>query len=136
MADPIPLDKKISSYTVVVVRRRAGHLLAIEHDILDVALALKAQGTASFHGFAAAKLIQKNRDARRLTAQGTLYKALGRLERAGLLASEWEDPELAVEEGRPRRRLYQVTDLGAQAMALARAERPLPSTIVRRLAPE
>src|SRR5438128_1564066 len=117
-----------------IVKRRGGRLLAIEEDILDVALTLKAHGTPSFHGFAAAKLIRESHDARRLTAHGTLYKALGRLERAGLLASEWEDPDIAAEEGRPRRRLYRVTDLGEKAMATTRAEAPLPNAVIRRLA--
>lgn len=117
------------------MRRRAGHLLAIEEDILNVALATKAGGSGTFHGFAAAKLIQTDRDARRLTSQGTLYKALGRLERAGLLASEWEDADTAVAEGRPRRRLYRITNLGERALALARAQRPLPDPVLRRLAP-
>jgi PadR family transcriptional regulator PadR len=117
------------------VRRKAGHLLPIEEDILDVALATKAKGSASFHGFAAAKLIQTSRDARRLTSQGTLYKALGRLERAGLLVSEWEDADAAAAEGRPRRRLYQITDLGERALTTTRAKRPLPATVIRRLAP-
>lgn len=117
------------------MRRKAGHLLAIEEDILNVALTRKAQGAGSFHGFAAARLIQTNRDARRLTSQGTLYKALGRLERAGLLISEWEDAETAAAEGRPRRRLYQLTELGERALAMSRAERPLPDRVIRRLAP-
>ena len=109
--------------------------MAIEEGILDVALTMKAKGSPNFHGFAAAKLIQTNRDARRLTSQGTLYKALGRLERAGLLASEWEDADTAAAEGRPRRRLYHVTDLGERALAMARAQRPLPEPVLRRLAP-
>ena len=33
-------------------------------------------------------------DLRRLTAYGTLYRALGRLEEMGLLRSRWEDPEI------------------------------------------
>ena len=103
--------------------------------VLDVALTLKANGSASFHGFALAKLIQTNRDARRLTSQGTLYKALGRLERAGLLASEWEDADTAAAEARPRRRLYRVTDLGERAQAMAQAQQPLPQPVLRRLAP-
>jgi DNA-binding PadR family transcriptional regulator len=109
--------------------------LVIEEDILDVALTMKAKGSGSFYGFAAAKLIQTNRDARRLTSQGTLYKALGRLERAGLLASAWEHADAAAAEGRPRRRLYHVTDLGERALAMTRAQRPLPDPIIRRLAP-
>ena len=57
-----------------------------------------------------------------LTAHGTLYKALGRLEKAGLLESEWEDAAAAEDEGRPRRRLYSVTGAGALALAAHRAE--------------
>jgi DNA-binding PadR family transcriptional regulator len=43
------------------------------------------------------------------------------MEGGGLLESRWEDPDLAVAEGRPRRRLYRVTPLGARAFAEARA---------------
>lgn len=44
---------------------------------------------------------------------GTLYPILIRLENAGWLRSWWEeiDPR---EEGRPRKRLYQITGLGQQ----------------------
>ena len=60
---------------------------------------------------------------RRLTAHGTLYKALGRLAEAGLLEARWEDAETAEAEGRPRRRLYRVTGAGASALADARSRR-------------
>jgi PadR family transcriptional regulator PadR len=46
-------------------------------------------------------------------ASGTLYPILFRLERAGWLESRWEEEE-AKTLGRPRRRLYQVTALGAR----------------------
>lgn len=44
---------------------------------------------------------------------GTLYPILMRLEQAGWLESRWEveEPQLL---GRPRRRFYRVTTLGAQ----------------------
>jgi PadR family transcriptional regulator PadR len=44
---------------------------------------------------------------------GTLYPILFRLEEAGWLASRWEvgDPS---ELGRPRRRLYRITGVGAR----------------------
>ena len=80
-----------------------------------------------FHGFLIAKEMLDGTDARRLTAQGTLYKALDRLERAGLLERWWEDPEIAAQEQRPRRRLYQVTGLGEQALAQADRARPVPA---------
>ena len=49
--------------------------------------------------------------------------ALDRLEEAGLVESRWENPQLAADEGRPRRRLYRVTALGERAAAAAREER-------------
>lgn len=52
---------------------------------------------------------------------GTLYPILARLEQAGWLESQWEegDPTLL---GRPRRRLYRVTALGAQKIAQTQAD--------------
>lgn len=112
--------KKISSYSARM-RRKAGSLIPLEEDILETGLALRRRGRAEFHGFLIAKEIQHERGADELTAHGTLYKALDRLERAGLLSSHWEDPDVAAEEGRPRRRLYTVTANGERALAAARA---------------
>ena len=56
------------------------------------------------------------------SAHGTLYKALGRLEKAGLLESDWEDAGAAEADGRPRRRLYTVTGAGQLAFAAHRVE--------------
>jgi DNA-binding PadR family transcriptional regulator len=49
-------------------------------------------------------------------ASGTLYPILFRLERVGWLESRWEasDPKVL---GRPRRRFYRVTALGARSAA-------------------
>ena len=60
--------------------------------------------------------------SRALTGHGTLYKALGRLEEFGLLGSRWEDAEAV--EGRPRRRLYELTGEGARVAEQARAGAP------------
>jgi DNA-binding PadR family transcriptional regulator len=46
-------------------------------------------------------------------ASGTLYPVLFRLEKAGWLESEWESVDPS-EVGRPRRRLYRVTSVGAK----------------------
>ena len=48
-------------------------------------------GHATFHGFGLAHEMREHRGSRALTGHGTLYKALGRLEEFGLLASRWED---------------------------------------------
>jgi PadR family transcriptional regulator PadR len=55
---------------------------------------------------------------------GTVYTTLRRLERRGLVRGQWEDPEIAEQERRPRRRYYELTPQGAEALetALARFE--------------
>ena len=47
---------------------------------------------------------------------GTAYPALRRLEKAGLLKSRWEKASNAHAEGRPRRRTYELTPLGKDAL--------------------
>jgi PadR family transcriptional regulator, regulatory protein PadR len=105
------------------MRRAPGVLLPIEEAILGAGLRLRREGADDFHGFAMAKQLSTLGDTRKLTAHGTLYKALDRLERAGLLESRWEDPEAAAAEGRPRRRLYSVTGAGVTAFTTAATAR-------------
>ena len=107
-------------------RRKPGTLLPIEEEILGAALDLQRSGHASFHGFGLAQAMSEQRGSRALTAHGTLYKALGRLEERGLLASHWEAAEQV--EGRPRRRLYELTGEGARAaQAATPAAAPAPT---------
>ncbi|HSR40947.1 MAG TPA: PadR family transcriptional regulator, partial [Longimicrobiales bacterium] len=47
---------------------------------------------------------------------GTVYPTLGRLEKRGLVRARWENPKLAEEEGRPRRRYYRLTADGKEAL--------------------
>ena len=101
------------------MRRKQGALIPIEQSILVAAMLLRARGDEEFHGFRIAREIKARTDARLLTAHGTLYRALGRLEKQGYLTSRWEDPALAAEESRPRRKLYKLTDAGAAAASLA-----------------
>jgi PadR family transcriptional regulator, regulatory protein PadR len=93
-------------------RRKPGTLLPLEEEILEAALSSLRRGDGTFHGFALAQRIRAEGGSRSLTAHGTLYKALGRLEEFGLLTSRWEDGAAA--EGRPRRRLYDLTERGAE----------------------
>ena len=104
------------------MRRRADQLIPLEAAILEAATYLTRRGTPDFHGYALATRIRSVADRRALTAYGTLYRALHRLERAGLLEGFWEDPSRAEAGGRPRRRLYRITPQAAQALARARAE--------------
>ena len=103
-----------------MARRAPGALLPIELDLLVSGLELHRAGQQEFHGYSVAATLADAVGAKRLTAHGTLYKALGRLAAGGLLESRWEDASVAEHEGRPRRRLYLVTGAGALAAAEAR----------------
>ena len=123
----------ISRYLPIVccVRRKPDHLLPLELSVLEAAAALKRRSIPAFHGYSLAKVIKTSSDRRMLTAHGTLYRALHRLERAGLVEAFWEDPGEAAREDRPRRRLYRLTALAEAALTRARAQqrqtRKLPS---------
>jgi PadR family transcriptional regulator PadR len=99
------------------MRRKQGEVLPLEAAILAAAVELFAAGTPRFHGLLLAKHLRDGEAAKLLTAHGTLYKALGRMAKAGWLTSEWEDPEVAAEQGRPRRRCYAITPAGRAALA-------------------
>jgi DNA-binding PadR family transcriptional regulator len=97
------------------VRRKPGSLVPLEIAICRSAADLHRAGVAEFHGYEMAKHLANVADRRLLTAYGTLYRALGRLEKMGLLASRREDPEIAARENRPGRRLYTLTAEGETA---------------------
>jgi DNA-binding PadR family transcriptional regulator len=99
----------------------------MEEAVLRIGLRRLSDGEPEFYGFAIATDLDGT-DGRRLTAHGTLYKVLDRLERDGLLTSRWETPD-EVEQSRPRRRLYQVSDEAAPALSRSRAL--LKSTVLR-----
>ena len=101
-------------------RRKPGTLLPLETEILGSALSMRRLGHATFHGFGLAQTMREQSGSRALTGHGTLYKALGRLEEFGLLSSRWEDA--AATEGRPRRRLYELTGQGARVAEQALAD--------------
>lgn len=105
-------------YPANVPRRRAGVLLPLEETILEIGLRRLRDGDAEFYGFAMATELDGD-DGRRLTAHGTLYKILERLERDGLLVSRWEEPQ-EFDESRPRRRLYRVSDQAEGAVRRSR----------------
>lgn len=98
------------------MRRKPGNLVPLELQICAAALELRAQGTEEFHGFLLAKQIKHASDSRLLTAYGTLYRALSRLESMGLVRSRPEDPHIAARENRPMRRLYTLTPNGEAAV--------------------
>ena len=65
------------------------------------------------HGYELAKRLGDVADQRLLTAYGTLYRALGRMEQMGLLRSEW-----GVTEKNREARFYSLTAKGRRQLAL------------------
>ena len=89
--------------------------MPLEQDICIAGFDLKVRGTEEFHGYELAKVLKEGASHRLLTAYGTLYRALGRLEAMGLLASRWEDSATFARSNRPARRLYTLTGAGSAA---------------------
>ena len=73
------------------------------------ALVLQALANGYHHGF-------DIMDATGLPS-GTVYPILRRLDREGLLTSEWEKAAAAQREQRPPRRYYDITPAGAEMLA-------------------
>jgi DNA-binding PadR family transcriptional regulator len=107
------------------MRRRSGTLVPLEQAICATAAALRRRGATEFYGYQLAKELAQDVDRRLLTAYGTLYRALSRLEAMGLLQSRREDAEIAARENRPGRRLYRLTAAGEIA------SREVPATAER-----
>jgi len=103
------------------VRRKPGALVPLEASILVAGAELHKRGSTEFHGYQIAKDLADASERKLLTAYGTLYRALARLEHMGLLESHWEDPQLAADENRPGRRLYVLTDAGIEAARASRS---------------
>ena len=117
------------------MRRKPGTLVPLEVAICEAAARLRQRAVSEFHGYEIAKRLKDTTDARRLTAYGTLYRALGRLEQMGMLESRWEDPEIPARENRPGRRLYTLTAAGDTAWReAAQALSAFPRRARRRLA--
>src|SRR5687767_5249909 len=107
-----------------VMRRKPGTLVPLELAICQRALEMLGNGVREFHGYEIAKKLADDDQRKALTAYGTLYRALARLEDMGLLKSRWEDPEIPARENRPGRRLYTVTAEGERAVDSAPSATP------------
>jgi PadR family transcriptional regulator, regulatory protein PadR len=77
------------------------------------------------HGYRVLEALRERSEGAFELAEGTLYPALYRLERAGLLASSW-----STVEGR-RRRTYRLTRRGRSALATERRDWELFARAVR-----
>jgi transcriptional regulator len=79
-------------------------------------LLLAAVESRPSHGYAIAETLRARSQGAFDLPEGTLYPALHRLERAGLLSSRWSEVN-----GR-RRRVYQLTSKGHRALAKRHGE--------------
>lgn len=89
------------------MRRKMGTLIPIEESIVDVAKQLHQTGIKEFYGFQIAQKMEDAYGTRLIVEYGTLYRALARLQKMGLLESRWEDT-LPTDQNRPRRRYYRL----------------------------
>jgi len=91
---------------------------ALRGHLETMALASLEKGEA--HGFEILRRLTEAGSGALRLKEGSLYPALYRLEKAGLIASSWED-ESAPRRG-PRKRVYRLTKQGVRRLAAGRAE--------------
>ena len=101
------------------------------HGTLEV-LVLKALSSGIRHGYGIARWIEDTTREVVQVEEGSLYPALYRMEKRGLIESEWGTSEL-----NHRAKFYCVTRKGARHLALATAEwKNFSDAVSRVLAPE
>ena len=79
-------------------------------------LVLAALAAGPAHGYAVVETVRERRAGAFDMAEGTVYPALYRLERQGLLESTWSEAE------RRRRRIYRLTRKGRGELAQQQSE--------------
>lgn len=77
-------------------------------------LLLAVLESGPLHGYAIITAVQERSGGALELRKGTIYPALNRLERLGLLRSDWESA------GERRRRRYELTDAGRRSLAAER----------------
>ncbi len=87
---------------------------AVRGHLDGLVLAVLASGPA--HGYALIELLRERSGGFFELSEGSVYPALHRLERTGLVASGWS------ETGGRRRRVYELTARGRRAVAERRRE--------------
>jgi PadR family transcriptional regulator len=79
------------------------------------ALILAVLASEPMHGYAIIEQLKRRSGGALELPEGTVYPALHRLERAGLLASSWSD-------GTRKRRVYRLTASGSRELEERRSE--------------
>jgi transcriptional regulator len=88
------------------------------------ALILAVLSAEPLHGYAIIEELKRRSDGALALPEGTVYPALHRLERGGLLASAWSTAEAR------RRRVYKLTARGRRELGVRRASwREFASTV-------
>jgi transcriptional regulator len=85
--------------------------LSLIRGTLDL-LILKALSTGQKHGYAVSEWIDAATDGRLLVEEGTLYPALHRLERRGMVAADW-----GLSDNNRRAKYYALTARGSKRLA-------------------
>jgi DNA-binding PadR family transcriptional regulator len=88
--------------------------MALSH---TAAMILAAIGAGDGYGFSVMELTG--------LPSGTVYPALRRLERDGLIRSQWERQAIADKEQRPPRKYYKITREGKESLDASRERYPL-----------
>jgi DNA-binding PadR family transcriptional regulator len=88
------------------------------------AMILQALGSGYVYGFSVMEVTG--------LPSGTVYPAVRRLERDGLIRSQWEKDSIAASELRPARKYYKLTASGKATLEASRKRYPL----LAKLAPE
>ncbi|MEK6986451.1 MAG: PadR family transcriptional regulator [Candidatus Thermoplasmatota archaeon] len=110
----------------------AAFLVKVERDLVGglqhllVLAVIKRQKAA--HGYGIIRALDEATGGRGAWKEGTIYPLLATLEREGLVASRWGDPASG-----PRRKYYQLTPAGVQALRIAIATWNETRTAVDRL---
>jgi DNA-binding PadR family transcriptional regulator len=90
------------------------------------AMLLSVLSEGPVHGYGAIERIRERSDGRLDFPSGTVYPALKRLERRGLIEGEWAS------EGRSKR-VYRLTTAGTTALAAERDEWTATASIISRV---
>ncbi|HEY7088300.1 MAG TPA: helix-turn-helix transcriptional regulator [Tepidisphaeraceae bacterium] len=83
-------------------------------------LVLSALRKGDAHGFEILRRLRDAGEGALELKEGSLYPALYRLERQGMIKGEWEDS--TTPRRGPRRRIYRLTDKGRRQLEKARGE--------------
>lgn len=89
--------------------------MAFRTDIEAMAMAALQDG--SLHGYGIVRAIRGRSEGVLKLGEGQLYPILHRLEEEGLVAGDWE-----MQEGKPPRKVYSLTEQGHAALSKSRKE--------------